>query len=372
MNAREKRSRRYRFWRQLPLHAALLFYAGVFCLFASFGFIGVNSRQSFTDSLIAAVLSGAIATVFAVLGTRGYMRGLWVAAAIMLGFLVYQSHNPPAVSGGGNGPAANAAILTIIGGYLLMLLFIGTEGRRYYRLHTEVALAGEIHRALAPDVARRIGEWEFAGCSRPSGEVGGDLVDVVGNHTQGWLAYVADVSGHGVAAGVLMGVVKSAVHTAMRAPAPERALMAEVNQVLVELLPPEKFVTFAALFRIGADGPIGFLAAGQPPLLHYHAAERRVSRLAVENFPLGLFPADSFAAASLECAPGDVLALITDGCTEVFNAQGAEFGLEGAERALARSADQPLDQAAAALVAAVQSFGPQTDDQTVLLVRRTS
>ena len=80
------------------------------------------------------------------------------------------------------------------------------EGSRYYKLHTELALARAIHRELVPPISRQIGEYEFRGVSIPSGEVGGDLVDLV-DHDEGsaWTAYVTDVSGHGVPSGVLMG-----------------------------------------------------------------------------------------------------------------------------------------------------------------------
>jgi serine phosphatase RsbU (regulator of sigma subunit) len=59
-------------------------------------------------------------------------------------------------------------------------------------------LAAEIHHILVPAIDTKIGEFEFYGRSVPSGEAGGDLIDVFQND-HGWIAYVADVSGHGVA-----------------------------------------------------------------------------------------------------------------------------------------------------------------------------
>ena len=61
----------------------------------------------------------------------------------------------------------------------------------------EMELASDIHRVLAPRIETTIGSFEFYGRSLPSGQVGGDLIDVV-QSTDRWIAYIADVSGHGV------------------------------------------------------------------------------------------------------------------------------------------------------------------------------
>jgi len=77
---------------------------------------------------------------------------------------------------------------------------------RYFRTYNEIAMAGEIHRALVPPIQKTIASFEVYGISVPSGEVGGDLVDVT-DDGQSWTGYVADVSGHGVSAGLLIGDV---------------------------------------------------------------------------------------------------------------------------------------------------------------------
>ena len=71
-----------------------------------------------------------------------------------------------------------------------------------------IALATEIHRSLVPELSFHTSAFQFFGAPFPSGAVGGDLVDVVVRN-DAWLGYVADVSGHGVPAGVLMSMVKS-------------------------------------------------------------------------------------------------------------------------------------------------------------------
>ena len=72
-----------------------------------------------------------------------------------------------------------------------------------------------------------------------------------------------------------------------------------------------------------------------------------------------------------DSAPGDLLVLVTDGLTEVFDAGDREFGLEGLKRVLAASAAQPLDEIGRRLLAASRAHGRQMDDQTLLLIRKT-
>ncbi|MGH9519111.1 MAG: PP2C family protein-serine/threonine phosphatase [Terriglobales bacterium] len=318
----------------------------------------------------SAVASGIVAIGFAWLGTRGhYLYAIVLGVAISFGWPLFFSWLVPNASASPGAPATAAfAILAIIVAYVLMLVFIGTEGRRFLRLHTEVDLAAKIQQALAPAIQRQLGQFEFAGAARPSGTVGGDLVDLVGN-ADGWFGYVADVAGHGVAAGVLTGVVKSAVRTNLLHVEAGQRMATSLNQVLHDLLPPESFVAFAGL-SAGANGSVRFVAAGQPPLLHYQAASGQVLPVAVENFPLGMFPEGAFAETTIACQPGDVLAVFTDGFTDIFDRQQREFGLDGLTAVLTRSARRPLPELLADLAAAAQAFGPQTDDQTMLLLRR--
>ena len=123
------------------------------------------------------------------------------------------------------------AILALVAGYVLFIVFFSVEGVRYFRAHTEIALAREIHQALVPPIHQTIPPFEIYGASVPSGEVGGDLVDLVPDST-GWTAYVADVSGHGVSPGVLMAMFKTAVRTRMLDGCPAGQLLEGANPVV--------------------------------------------------------------------------------------------------------------------------------------------
>jgi hypothetical protein len=153
-------------------------------------------------------------------------------------------------------------MLTVMVGYTCFPRFINVTAARHLRAQAEIALARDIHRVLVPEIHRTAGEYEFFGWSVPSGDVGGDLVDLVETH-DGWLGYVADVSGHGVASGVVMGMFKSGVRTRVRSGGTVGGLLGDVDQVLMPLKQPNMYVT-AACIRGGPDGTLD-CAVGGPP-----------------------------------------------------------------------------------------------------------
>ncbi len=118
-----------------------------------------------------------------------------------------------------------------------------------------------------------------------------------------------------------------------------------------------------------AGGAVEFTLVGHPPILRVRAGV--VTEVSESHIPLGIMPAWTFTSATLDVQPGDLLVLVTDGLFEVFDAKDREFGLEGIKEVLASasSADRPLADIASRLLERVREFGPQLDDQTLLLIR---
>jgi serine phosphatase RsbU (regulator of sigma subunit) len=258
-------------------------------------------------------------------------------------------------------------IAAVMAGYVFFVTFLAGEGARYLKAHTEIALAREIHQLLVPPIARRVGPFEFYGASLPSGEVGGDLIDLVETR-DAWVATLADVSGHGVASGTLMGMFKSGVRSRLRADTRLDALLTDINQVVFDLKKSNMFVT-CALLRGTSGGQLEFTLAGHLPILHYRRAAGRVDELSLMQLAIGMFRDQTFMAASATAESGDVFALVSDGLTEVFNARDEELGLAAIEDLLALHGREPLADLFARIVAAAQSHGRQLDDQSLLLVR---
>jgi phosphoserine phosphatase RsbU/P len=259
---------------------------------------------------------------------------------------------------------SEVTIALIAIGWALALHFINKEGERFFRVETEMRLAGEIHRALVPNVDRQIGKYEFCGVSLPSGQVGGDLVDlfVCGDR---WLAYVADVSGHGVSSGVVMGMIKSSVHTALQHQPDAGCLLEVVNQVLCSLEVRHMFAT-CGLIAFSPERGLQYALAGHLPILRLRG--QTIETLSQTNLPLGIFPGTKFEAFPCEMKKGDLLVIVTDGLTEVTAADGEELGFRGISKALLMNRDRPIRSVAEEMLGTA-SKGTRSDDQTLLLVR---
>jgi hypothetical protein len=382
----EKWKQSARYWKALPLRSTLLFLTGMFCLFACFGFLAsiFNMREaSLLSATLWAISSGGFAVLWIISGTRRYIKLMIATGIIQIAFntllpTYLERHLPSSAHFSVDARLqrilitdAALTLLLILLGYIFFIAFAAGEGRRVFGALTELRLANEIHRSLVPQISEQLPKFEIAGFSVPAGAMGGDLVDVAQNDRY-WLAYLADVSGHGVSAGIVMAMVKSAVRMAMQVDAEAldlTRLLSSLNEVLTPLSSPSTFVTFAGVS--GGRGPeLNYALAGHLPVLHFSRATKTVEEKVVANFVLGMFKEARFSAGQLSCEPGDVLALVTDGLTETMNKQDEELGLPPLKEVLKHNADCPLDRVLASMRSRALAFGRQLDDQSVLLIRR--
>jgi serine phosphatase RsbU (regulator of sigma subunit) len=140
--------------------------------------------------------------------------------------------------------------------------------------------------------------------------------------------------------------------------------------VLQPVTAPANYLTFA--YISGAKDDLSFALAGHLPILHYQKLSKTVIEHSDSNLPIGMFKDQQFAISKISLPPGDLLALITDGFTEVFDSQEEEIGMEDFKSALAACAEKPLPEIYQELRARTLKFGKQADDQTMLLIRRLS
>ena len=179
---------------------------------------------------------------------------------------------------------------------------------------------------------------------------------------------LGDVSGHGVAAGVVMAMLKGCIRTRLLRAAPLEQVITDANRVLADLTAPNMFATLAAL-RLSPGGRLEFALAGHLPVFHHSAGAGRWEQHPNQSLPLGIDHRERFVAGSIAAQPGDTLAVFTDGLVEVQNGAGRELGLAGVAALLAGSLADSLPEMHDRLMAAVRAHGPQIDDQSLVLVR---
>jgi hypothetical protein len=379
-------SRTRSFWKAIPLKARLLFLLGVFFIFSTIGFAGDITeigRQPIVRLVLSVLIVGIFPMCYALSGfilRRDFWKvsaPLFVVHFLLINVISQKFPASPEATQMSAGELAQlhsrlsvdalAITLLVVLGYICFIYASVTAGRRYFHAHAEMQLATEIHRVLVPAIETKLGEYEFYGRSSPSGEVGGDLIDLAGSEEH-WVAYVADVAGHGVAPGVVMGMAKSAARMLLSSGDDTGHLLTRLNEVLYPLKKPDMFVTFCFLAKNGEGLRVGL--AGHPAILHFSARTNAVTQLECPNMPLGILPTGEFAVSEVRAEAGDVFALYTDGFLEPANAAGEEFGITRLQAEFQKHGKESLEVICRSLQESVAKHGAQFDDQSLFLIRK--
>lgn len=360
------------FYRHLPFKSLLKLLAAIFFTFAPVGILLVSrfaEERSWYGVLALLAVSGAFAVGWAFSFLRN-LKFLFVVIPIQIMGSLFLAGLFPSDFGFERmrvGVEGMACVALIVLGYVFFISFINSEGAKSLRLQAEMALAQDIHSTLVPPIVRTAAQLEVFGRSVPSSEMGGDLVDIFDRNGKLGL-YLADVAGHGVGAGVVMGMVKSAIRMKLRTSDALDSLLNDLNQVVCELTRPGMFVTFTCLLFDGTSSA-GFCGAGHLPILHYHHQDGTVGKLVSEHLPLGVSTDEKYASRTIQVSPGDLFMLMTDGLTEVLDGDDRELGPDRIEVLLIENAERPLAEIYRSIMDVVEAHGPQVDDQTLLLAR---
>ena len=365
------------YWRMVPLGRMKMFLAGYFLVGAAGGFafdlLQLNA-SGVGGGFFWPVLMGTGAMTLRAAAIKRVrllpLLFLLVGLAAWLGYWASHVSAPLPVPVAVHRRVLFDAIGILVGiafGIRFLLLFAGTEGVASVRMQTELSLAHGIQATLVPTVSFQNASFELYGKSIPSTEMGGDLIDVI-ESDGGLVAYVADISGHGLPAGQLMGMLKTAMRLAVQFRQMPVEALESVDRVLPDLKEREMFATLA-LLRFDGSSEAEYALAAHPPILHYRHGSRDTARLSMEQLPLGLIPGGSYASKRVIYTPRDLFLLVTDGITEVANARDEEFGLARLQELLTQHATRALPEIWALIMREVRQYGLQQDDQSLLLLR---
>lgn len=380
MRRRQKASQQ--FYSTLSRRSKLLLDVTIFCLFAPIGLVGdvmtMGSQHWLTVAMMV-LMTGSIAVLYARAGFTGrtalYLSlGLTVQLGTMLLLRYLSLDRPLPVSLDADGIRTIRTRLTIdaglligfiVAGYSMFIALWNREGTRYFSRGTEINLAQRMHDRLVPRLRGRSAGVEWEGFSQPSGEIGGDLVDAI-EGPAGVVGCVADVSGHGVGAGLLMGMFKTAFRSAAEETSEPSLILARAHVTLSPLTEPNMYIT-AAVARVEGR-QLHVAGGGHPPLLLYRRATGAVEQIESTGPAIALLDDFSCRTITLAFDPGDVALLLTDGISEALDGRANEVGLERIGRELAAHAAAPLDTLLTK-ISALAGVVARADDQTLLAIR---
>jgi phosphoserine phosphatase RsbU/P len=241
------------------------------------------------------------------------------------------------------------------------------------RLEDQLRVAREVQSGLLPGVPPDLPGYDIAAVNLPTHAIGGDYYDYVplGDGRLGLV--VADVSGKGVPAALIMASFRGALRTRMPRRARLTAVAAELNAAMLELRDASRYVT-AVCAVLEDGGRVRYVNCGHnPPLLLRAGGGHETLRRG--GAALGLFPGERFREGAVRLEPGDSLVLYTDGVVEPTDEHDTEFGTDRLEAAVRSAAGRPAAHALGAVIEATRRFSGRDrydDDFTLVVVKRAA
>jgi sigma-B regulation protein RsbU (phosphoserine phosphatase) len=246
--------------------------------------------------------------------------------------------------------------------------------RAYAMVEHELKVVADIQRSLLPQTLPEIPGLDLAAYYQTSRWAGGDYYDFFELPGGRWGILIADVSGHGTPAAVIMAITHSLAHGHPGHPDPPSGLLEHVNRRLCETYTQSGDVFVTAFYGIydPATRELTYACAGHNPPRIKRCRDRSVLTLeGASGPPLGLFADLSYDQATVTLVPRDLLVLYTDGITEAMNGRGEQFGLGRFDGVLVHCGMNAQSVLDAMIDAVAQHTGdrPADDDRTLLVGR---
>jgi Serine phosphatase RsbU, regulator of sigma subunit len=262
--------------------------------------------------------------------------------------------------------------------FALYNAIIYSEANEKKRLDHDLEIAREIQRTLLPDQSPAIAGFELAGINIPARQVSGDYFDYIKVDDRRLGVAIADVSGKGVPASLIMAICRSV----LRSQAPQNSSPAEVlravNRQLYPDIKEDMFISMAYLILDAQNGSVTIARAGHDAPLLYRRGKQEAELVKPPGMVVGIDSGSVFDRVTNDFAipleRDDCLVLYTDGVTEALDVKGFEFGVERMSESVRASAATGASGIVKRLIDDLRNFvgaHPQNDDITVIAIRKT-
>lgn len=246
------------------------------------------------------------------------------------------------------------------------------QERQKILLERDLLAAREVQMSLIPKKLPDIPGYEFAACTIPAKEVGGDLYDfqpISGTHLA---LCLGDVSGKGLPASLLMANMIAILRSHASHPMSVKEIVQHTNRDLHQFIASDRFVTLFFAVLDTQYHTLTFSNAGQEP--PYHVSEgTSLKRLDAGGIPLGMFEEFPYVQDVVNIRPGDAVVICSDGISEAMNGEAVQFGESQLTGIIEGNRDLTAPALLDHIIAALQQHvgaAPQSDDITAVVVRR--
>ena len=268
--------------------------------------------------------------------------------------------------------------ITEQGAFALYNEVVYLEAGEKKRMDHDLEIAREIQGILLPSSSPVVPGYELSGVNIPARQVSGDYFDYIRMDPSRLGVVIADVSGKGVPASLIMAMCRSVLRSEAINKTSASEVLRRVNRQLYPDIKEDMFISMAYLI-LDADGRQVTLArAGHDAPLLYRAATREVEKLTPKGMALGIDSGEVFnrvcADFSFTLEKGDCILLYTDGATEALDQEGLEYGLPRLVQGLQASAPHGAASVVRYVADDVKTFigsHPQHDDITLIAIAKT-
>ncbi|MEP2775523.1 MAG: GAF domain-containing SpoIIE family protein phosphatase [Luteolibacter sp.] len=241
----------------------------------------------------------------------------------------------------------------------------------------ELKNAAEVQRVLLPKENPVVAGFRVNGTNIPARIISGDYYDYIELNDGRLGVVVADVSGKGVSAGLLMAMCRSLLRAVSKSNASPSAVLGAVNRYIFPDIREDMFISMIYGILEPADGTMTFTRAGHEPAMIYRKASSEVEVLRPKGLALGIDAGGVFERVTqdmtVKLEPGDCVLLFTDGVKEALNEHDEEFGLERLAKVFRDAARIGAEAVVSWVQEEVKSFtgeGAQMDDVTIVAIEK--
>ena len=239
------------------------------------------------------------------------------------------------------------------------------------RLEEELSIAKRIQKTFLPQKKPQVPGFDISGINIPSEEVGGDYYDFIPINQSQMGIVIADVSGKGIPAALIMASVRAGLIAEIRNNYAIRSIMAKVNNLLFESTASDIYVTAVYGVLDPKNRIFTFSNAGHnAPILR--RADGEMKYLIEGGMALGMFENSRYEERPLGLDPGEIMVFYTDGVTEAKNQGQEEFGTRRLKQVIEDSRQLGARQIREKIYEAVKKFtglSHQEDDLTMIVVK---
>jgi phosphoserine phosphatase RsbU/P len=239
------------------------------------------------------------------------------------------------------------------------------------KLEREILIARDIQQKLLPQQLPEMSGIQMQASMETFGEVGGDYYDAIRLSDTSLFFLMADVTGKGIPASLIMSAVQSSLKTLITTGHHDLVQIAEsLNNLICETTETNKFVSmFLGILDTEAQ-TLSYLNAGHNHPILYNLSHTEVRELSMGGMVLGLFENTVFESDTIPITPGDTLFLYTDGLTEICDPEGNEYGEMALQQLLLEHRGTPCENTVSTAIKEAMQFGNGrlVDDVTVMCI----